>query len=430
MGIFGCNNNLSNRTNEVYITNSDLVKLDVNIIHVCHSICKIKCLNNIGTGFFIKLIKWNRQELYFLITNEHVIKREFVKSKESVEILYDCEKKKHEFVLNDRDRFIKDFKDKEIDIIIIQIIEKDNIKKNYFLSPYMGEISNLMGKKIYILQFLKGEDLCLSKGYILEIQKYELIHSASTGLGSSGSPIFLENSSEVIAIHKQGHLSKEKNYGNFIYPIIESLKINNKNEYNEIDNYLLKYNQLNNYKEIYINDYFFNIDPLLNRLQNINISGYDKNDSTLYGNNLLKSSASMPIIQDITNMNKNYAYSNSYNEFTIYNYGQNNKNSIYCEEIISDNNSSEYYRECFSKIVKNYSYCENSNSKYRKYMEDKGKTIENLNNDPNKILFCIFDGHRGEQVSNFLQEIFPKYMKKAFPLIKIIFWISEIYSYL
>jgi hypothetical protein len=35
-------------------------------------------------------------------------------------------------------------------------------------------------------------------------------------------------------------------------------------------------------------------------------------------------------------------------------------------------------------------------------MEDKGKAIENLNNDPNKILFCLFNGHRGGQVSNFL----------------------------
>ena len=54
-------------------------------------------------------------------------------------------------------------------------------------------------------------------------------------------------------------------------------------------------------------------------------------------------------------------------------------------------------------------------------MEDKGKAIENLNNDPNKILFCIFDGHRGEQISNFVQENFPIYMKKALPF-KNYFW--------
>ena len=81
---------MSNRINVAYITNSDLVKLYANIIHVSHSIYKIKWLNRKGTGFFIKLTNWNQQKLYFLIANEHAIKREFVKSKESVEILYDC----------------------------------------------------------------------------------------------------------------------------------------------------------------------------------------------------------------------------------------------------------------------------------------------------------------------------------------------------
>ena len=74
MEVFRSNDNLSNRINEAYITNSHMVKLDANIIHDSHSICKFKCLNKKGTGFFIKLTKWNQQELYFLITNEHVIK--------------------------------------------------------------------------------------------------------------------------------------------------------------------------------------------------------------------------------------------------------------------------------------------------------------------------------------------------------------------
>ena len=45
-------------------------------------------------------------------------------------------------------------------------------------------------------------------------------------------------------------------------------------------------------------------------------------------------------------------------------------------------------------------------------MEDEGKVIENLNGDPNKILFCLFDGHGGGQVSKYLQENFGTYMKK------------------
>lgn len=47
-------------------------------------------------------------------------------------------------------------------------------------------------------------------------------------------------------------------------------------------------------------------------------------------------------------------------------------------------------------------------------MEDEGRVIENFNGDPNKILFCLFDGHGGGQVSKFLQEKFYLYMKNIF----------------
>jgi len=48
-------------------------------------------------------------------------------------------------------------------------------------------------------------------------------------------------------------------------------------------------------------------------------------------------------------------------------------------------------------------------------MEDKGKTIDNFNNNPNSILFCLFDGHGGVQVSKYLQENFPIFFKKILP---------------
>ena len=48
-------------------------------------------------------------------------------------------------------------------------------------------------------------------------------------------------------------------------------------------------------------------------------------------------------------------------------------------------------------------------------MEDKGIAIENFNNDPNKILFGLFDGHGGGEVSKFLQDNFGTYMKQMLP---------------
>ena len=81
-------------------------------------------------------------------------------------------------------------------------------------------------------------------------------------------------------------------------------------------------------------------------------------------------------------------------------------------EIMSDTKCYEYYRTTINSPVTSYGYSQDQNAKHRNYMEDEGRAIENFNGDPNKILFCLFDGHGGGQVSKFLQENFGKYMKK------------------
>lgn len=91
------------------------------------------------------------------------------------------------------------------------------------------------------------------------------------------------------------------------------------------------------------------------------------------------------------------------------------KSQIKVREIISDNNSKEYFKESKGGIVINYAYCENENKDNRNYMEDQAISIDNLNNDPNKILFCLFDGHGGGDVSKFLQENFATYFKQKLP---------------
>ena len=48
-------------------------------------------------------------------------------------------------------------------------------------------------------------------------------------------------------------------------------------------------------------------------------------------------------------------------------------------------------------------------------MEDKGRAIENLNNDENNAVFCLFDGHGGGEVSTYLQKNFSNHMKEHFP---------------
>jgi len=82
---------------------------------------------------------------------------------------------------------------------------------------------------VLVVQFPKGKNLSHSKGELTNIDKYEFTHKAGTKSGSSGSPIFLANTTNVIGIHKAGNNSLKENYGDFIFPIINILnkKINN-----------------------------------------------------------------------------------------------------------------------------------------------------------------------------------------------------------
>ena len=74
-----------------------------------------------------------------------------------------------------------------------------------------------------VIQYPHG-DLSYSKGKILNIDKYEITHDASTIAGSSGSPIFLEGTKLVIGIHKEGDKEEKVNYGDLLYPIIKDLE--------------------------------------------------------------------------------------------------------------------------------------------------------------------------------------------------------------
>ena len=224
--------NNKERINENIIVNSQIFKIDKCLYKVCKSVCKIRISNSVGSGFLIKLYRENNP-FYCLMTNEHVITKKMIELKEKIDIYYDNEEKMVEIELNENKRYIKDYLYLGIDVIIIEIIEEDNIKEEYFLLPnreYINGYKEYENKKIYIPQYPGGGELSNSKGIIKSINDYEFSHLASTKAGSSGSPIFIEGTIKVIGIHKQGRKDNSENYGNFIGPIIESLKKNLKYE--------------------------------------------------------------------------------------------------------------------------------------------------------------------------------------------------------
>ena len=192
------------------------------------NICKILNDRNKGTGFFCKIpFPDNNNKLSVLITNNHVIND----LNKNIKIYYD--NKIIEIELENR----KKYTNKEYDITIIEIKEKDKIEEYLEIDEEIMKRVNKINLEesisIYVLQY--PEEKLVSYGIlngIIEDKKYNFSHLCCTDKGSSGSPIINLKNNKVIGIH----LKEENNFniGLFLnYPIQEFI-----NKYN--DEYLNK----------------------------------------------------------------------------------------------------------------------------------------------------------------------------------------------
>ena len=194
----------------------------------------------------------------------------------------------------------------------------------------------------------------------------------------------------------------------------------------EIFNYNSNNNNNNNNNAYYNNVYNFNPKTYrnqssspqkqdINNNNNLNstLTGINKNNNNNYNNNNSYTQRSYSL--------NNNQYNPLYNNNNINNnyYNQNIKPPIYDNNIYNNNNNTEQtsqnlpeYSNKNCSAVREYSYKEEPNSRFRSYMEDKGVVVENVNNISHNILFCLFDGHGGGEVSNFLQKNFPNYFKE------------------
>lgn len=207
------------------INGSEFEEVERYFSKVSRSVCKIYAYSHAGSGFFLKY-PIDGGFFFCLISNEHVIKEDMIKNKDNIYIYYDYEFENIVIRLDENERYIKTFKDINLDVTVVQILPKDNINEIYFLSPDLdySDKNQLNGKQIYIPQYASGAELKNSKGIIKSINEDEFFHLVSTEGGSSGSPIFLKDSLKVIGIHKRRDPDKEENVGDFISPIFNRIK--------------------------------------------------------------------------------------------------------------------------------------------------------------------------------------------------------------
>ena len=195
------------------------------------SICKIIYKKNIlGTGFLIRFYKKGK-ELFCFMANEHIIIKEMIESKEIIHIYYDEDKKMIKLILDEKERYI--VYNKEMDITIIEIKDFIN-EKDYFLYPKINDDLNYLNKDVFMGSY-NQEGIVFSSGTIKSMNGYKFTHSMNYDTFSSGSPIFLFNTTEVIGISIPG--TSDGNYGTLINSVI--LFLNNRLEIYQSGNYYI-----------------------------------------------------------------------------------------------------------------------------------------------------------------------------------------------
>ena len=276
------------QNNEIYIPGSEIKKVH---LKTYRATCKITVTfsknkeKGYGTGFFMK-ININNYLLKCLITAEHNLvneekEKENGKIEDIIKIDYDDET--FEIQLDKKKRFIKGFnlgynrenhdQGEKIDVLLIEIIDEDNVKDKYFLTEYINkeEIKQYRtGQGICVVQFPEGRYLGESIGTLEKIidKGFKFEHKASTKDGSSGSPIFLEDTDKVIGIHIGGVEAKTVNNGIFFYQIFPYLERD--------DNLIEKFKQnLND------NDTEIEINLIYNR------TGYGQYANKIFGNKFI-----------------------------------------------------------------------------------------------------------------------------------------------
>ena len=216
-------------------------------------ICKIYLDNGKkGTGFFCKIQLINNKELKVLITNNHLINLEM----ERIAISINNDNIIKEIELNNRIKYTN----KEYDITIIEIQEKDNINDHLELDENImkKEKSIYIKNSIYILQYPGSKKLGVSYGILKEIdkdKKYNFNHLCASEEGASGSPIINLTNNKVIGIHRGAYKNFNYNIGLFLNFAIEDFINKNKKSIINIPNIKEKANNnLNNERDNLMNE--------------------------------------------------------------------------------------------------------------------------------------------------------------------------------
>ena len=194
-------------TQEKYINDSPLPVsiegIEVILEQMKKCVCKIKKVDETGTGFFAK-IPYQFKFKYVLITNNHILSENDIQIGKIIKISMNNEKEYKTIKIGDK-RLV--FTNKAEDVTIIEIEEKDNIKNFIEIDERYNQdnIEDRCRKEsLYILNYPKGDNMKVSFGLLEDIKNNNLYHLCTTEPGSSGSPIISLKTFKLLGVHIGG----------------------------------------------------------------------------------------------------------------------------------------------------------------------------------------------------------------------------------
>jgi hypothetical protein len=192
------------------------------------SLCNIQTSKITYSGFLIN-ITFKEKNFFGLIAENKIITEEMINKKESIKFNYDNFKKNVTINLNKDERYMKNFTEKKIEIVIIEILSKDGIEESYFLKPLMNtNYEELKNKEIIILGNMGYLDGKIDNININQNEcAYILTSDIKENKIKSGNPILLKDSVEVIGITGKIKKDDSKNIFNLLGVIFDIIKNEN-----------------------------------------------------------------------------------------------------------------------------------------------------------------------------------------------------------
>ena len=175
-------------------------------------VCKIHNGQKKGTGFFLK-IPYQKNDLPVLITNNHVLGEEKIAEGQLITLSLQSLNNEETTINIEIDNGRKRYTNEILDVTIIELNDNDKIKNFLTLDKKVINIISSENKdrteyfnniyksiSLYILKYVENNILA-SFGLLQQISQNSIYHKCSTVYGSSGSPIILLETNEVIGVH-------------------------------------------------------------------------------------------------------------------------------------------------------------------------------------------------------------------------------------